>query len=199
MMRGIPRVGYEQGIIYSIVLLLISAIISAPLSPVYNRSRHQLFRQWIVTSGYGLYSPKEQRKLSKVKSKVFLVCNHVTRRLCWGVNTIKFFLGEFTWQWSLVPRVKNDLGLGHQLGRRDVTCKPVLKTLRNIGLKQVKYFWWKVTECSWVLYRGVEMKYWFGIVCLRLFLVIFPWRTWRECVILDWIKHPGVGVIPLGT
>ena len=35
---------------------------------------------------------------------------------------------------------KNDLGLGYQLGRRDVTCKPVLKKLRNIGLKQVKYF-----------------------------------------------------------
>ena len=34
MMRGILRVEYEQGIIYSIVLLLISAIILAPLSPV---------------------------------------------------------------------------------------------------------------------------------------------------------------------
>ena len=75
-MRGIRQGEYEQGIIYSIVLLLISAIISAPHSPVYNRSRHQLFRQWIVRRVYGLYSPKEQRKLSKVKSKVILIWHH---------------------------------------------------------------------------------------------------------------------------
>lgn len=39
MMRGIPRVEYEQGIIYSIVLLLISAIVSAPHSPVSRQSK----------------------------------------------------------------------------------------------------------------------------------------------------------------
>ena len=156
MMRGIPRVEYEQGIIYSIVLLLISAIISAPLSAVYNRSRHQLFRQWIVTRGYGLYSPKEQRKLSKVKSKVFLVCNHVTRRLCWGVNTIKFFS----------RRIYMTMEFSSQSKNWSWSWPPTWPPWRHVqtSFKDVKKYWFEASqiflmEGNWV-FLGVVSRCW---------------------------------------
>ena len=39
------------------------------------------------------------------KIKIFiLVCNHITRWPYWLVNSIEFFLAEFSWKWSFVPK-----------------------------------------------------------------------------------------------
>ena len=57
--------------------------------------------------------------------RIFLVCNHVTRRPCWGSKqkNISKNLLENRVQF---PEERNAFVLDHQHSRRDVTCKPAI-------------------------------------------------------------------------
>ena len=59
----------------------------------------------------------------------FLVCNHVTRRPCWGSKQKKLFWKNLHENRVLFPEERNAFVLDHQHGRRDVTCKPAIETL----------------------------------------------------------------------
>ena len=58
----------------------------------------------------------------------FLVCNHVTRRPCWGSKQKKLFWKNLHENRVLFPEERNAFVLDHQHGRRDVTCKPAIET-----------------------------------------------------------------------
>ena len=62
MSRGIWQGTYEQGkYILHFLVTVISYRFSSAL-PCYNQSRHQqLFRQWFITRGYVIYSPKKNK------------------------------------------------------------------------------------------------------------------------------------------
>ena len=69
MSRGIWRGKYEQGkYILHFLVTVISYCFSSAL-PCYNQTRHQLFRQWFITRGYVIYSPKKN-KGNRAKLKI---------------------------------------------------------------------------------------------------------------------------------
>ena len=57
---------------------------------------------------------------------LFLVCNHVTRRPCWGSIQQKFCSKNLHENGVQFPEERNAFVLDHQHGRRDVTCKPAI-------------------------------------------------------------------------
>ena len=88
----------------------------------------------------------------------FLVCNHGTRRPCWGSlgeKTIEFFLKELHDSNRVYfPKDWNAFVLDHGHGCRDVTCKPAILTFK-IGYDRQNWSyhkWYKVLVGSvWVV------------------------------------------------
>ena len=65
---------------------------------------------------------------------VLLVCNHVTRRPCWGLKQKKLFSKNLHENRVLFPEERNAFVLDHQHGRRDVTCKPATDVRLRLAL-----------------------------------------------------------------
>ena len=61
-------------------------------------------------------------------SSLFLVCNHVTRRPCWGSKQKNISSNNLHENRVQFPEERNAFVLDHQHGRRDVTCKPAILT-----------------------------------------------------------------------
>ena len=57
---------------------------------------------------------------------LFLVCNHVTRRPCWGSKEKNISSKNLHENRVSFPEERNAFVLDHQHGRRDVTCKPAI-------------------------------------------------------------------------
>ena len=67
------------------------------------------------------------------KGKRFLVCKHVTRRLCWWSVQQNFFLKNLHENRVMFPEERNAFVLDHQDSRRDVTCKPTTEEGKGKG------------------------------------------------------------------
>ena len=58
--------------------------------------------------------------------RIFLVCNHVTRRPCWGSKQKNISSKNLHENRVQFPEERNAFVLDHQHSRRDVTCKPAI-------------------------------------------------------------------------
>ena len=61
------------------------------------------------------------------KFSLFLVCNHVTRRPCWGSKQKNISSKNLHENRVQFPEERKAFVLDQQHGRRDVTCKPAIK------------------------------------------------------------------------
>ena len=81
--------------------------------------------------GYGYFLELPNTPFSSVFKKrtnsVVLVCNHVTRRPCWGSKQKNIFSKNLHENRVWFPEERNAFVLDHQHGRHDVTCKPAIK------------------------------------------------------------------------
>ena len=62
---------------------------------------------------------------SKEFTHEFLVCNHLTRRPCWGLKQKNVSSQNLHENRVQFPEERNAFVLDHQHGRRDVTCKQI--------------------------------------------------------------------------
>ena len=62
----------------------------------------------------------------------FLVCNHVTRRPCWGSKEKNISSKNLHENRVYFPEERNAFVLDHQHGCREVTCKPAIASCRNM-------------------------------------------------------------------
>ena len=82
--------------------------------------------------------PVQKRRIPvpilRPQDPLFLVCNHVTRRPCWGSKQKNISLKNLHENRVQFPEESNAFVLDHQHGRRDVTCKPAIDNIRKWGL-----------------------------------------------------------------
>ena len=65
-------------------------------------------------------------KVLKKSYELFLVCNHVTRRPCWGSKQKNISSKNLHENRVQFPEKRNAFVLDHQHGCCDVTCKPAI-------------------------------------------------------------------------
>ena len=79
--------------------------------------------------------------------RLFLVCNHVTRRPCWGSKQKKLFWKNLHENRVLFPGERNAFVLDHHHGHRDVTCKPAILGL-DLGEFSLQHTQRQTTQSS---------------------------------------------------
>ena len=75
---------------------------------------------------FSSFQKKMHFKVLKKSYELFLVCNHMTRRPCWGSKQKNISSKNLHENRVQFPEKRNAFVLDHQHGCRDVTCKPAI-------------------------------------------------------------------------
>ena len=67
----------------------------------------------------------------------FLICNHLTRRPCWGSIKYTFFSKNLHENIVQFPEERNASFLNHLHGRRGVTCKPAIQAPQKTAFENL--------------------------------------------------------------